>query len=751
MAIWDNIRCIQQLSKSKSIPQHTLSSKKELSWVLLLLILLQMLSFAYGFHAMELSFSTHVIEHHYMFLFTLVVVNIYSVLTSRYDVEVALVEQKIFMRNLSHEIRTPLNAAFVGLQLMKESIVSKNQNQTVIRSTPSMDGDWQENFQPQRPPRSASSHLEESYTRLMVDSMCVPTANSRRNSRTSEGQGGEFTSRSRENSVRERVEQVSGRRVSSILSFDNDAASRVSSTRLSAGSDECSAHLRQFHVNTSVDSSRLKGTDSRYSDYIDDIMASCDIALEVLNEMLMFDKLNAGTMTMEFVVADAVSVVHTALSPLKISATHKHIRLVLPDVSEMSPTVRDHLSLCRVIVDTHKISKVLRNFVSNAIKFTPPQGHVLVDIGFEKDTDAARENERMRNHICTPRREIMKVAADNNLVRDGYLRISVTDSGVGISQDDLNLLFNQVIQIKPGQYQGGEGSGLGLLISGELVLMHSGIYAVKSDGEGTGSTFTVYLPLFIPPRRISSSSEKSESSFCVSGGLATRMKPAAAIAPVKTSSVSVWSNVNESFRRPPLDTIPSDRNLHTASDMRAASGGYDSDDVEAHSHDGKRNMELRRVLVVDDTASNRKILRRLLGSRSACSIVEAVSGTEAISIVRNVLRIRRESLTSQETTYSFTRPRDNTYVSSSGSDEYELFDMVILDYEMQDLNGPSTAQKMRNEGYTNIIIGVTGYTDEEKHKRFLDMGADAVLVKPLNLKDFDSIVTKLLSVKTINR
>lgn len=79
----------------------------------------------------------------------------------------------------------------------------------------------------------------------------------------------------------------------------------------------------------------------------------------------------------------------------------------------------------------------------------------------------------------------------------GNLSITVTDSGPGLSEAQLQLMFCEGVQFNPNELQAGQGSGLGLWISKEIVSRHEGKISVTSDGIGLGSTFTVTLPAFM--------------------------------------------------------------------------------------------------------------------------------------------------------------------------------------------------------------------------------------------------------------
>ena len=129
--------------------------------------------------------------------------------------------------------------------------------------------------------------------------------------------------------------------------------------------------------------------------------------------------------------------------------------------------VRQGITLGRAIderlgsirADERKVKQVLLNLLSNALKFTPEGGKI--------DVRAA--------------------------VNDGVAEISVTDTGVGISPEDQEAVFEEFRQVGPASKKV-EGTGLGLAISRRFIALHGGKIWVTSQ-VGTGSTFAFTLPL----------------------------------------------------------------------------------------------------------------------------------------------------------------------------------------------------------------------------------------------------------------
>ena len=113
----------------------------------------------------------------------------------------------------------------------------------------------------------------------------------------------------------------------------------------------------------------------------------------------------------------------------------------------------------KVLGDSNRLRQVVANYISNAVKFTPPGGSVALKTVLE---------ERKNSHV--------------------WIYTEVQDSGVGIRKEDIKKLFNPFVQIDPEKLQGGKGSGLGLSIVASIISSMGGTYGVRSD-YGKGSTF----------------------------------------------------------------------------------------------------------------------------------------------------------------------------------------------------------------------------------------------------------------------
>jgi signal transduction histidine kinase len=154
------------------------------------------------------------------------------------------------------------------------------------------------------------------------------------------------------------------------------------------------------------------------------IKGSCTVALETLNDMLTFDKIDENKLVLELEPVNPYKLVSEVMKPFQINAKDAGVSLRLQCAEADNPDVN---------ADKFKINQVLRNLLSNALKFTPRDGEV--------------------NMVVETRSEHKSV------------RLSVVDSGCGISKENQSKLFGQYVQFNASALQQGKGSGLGLWIS----------------------------------------------------------------------------------------------------------------------------------------------------------------------------------------------------------------------------------------------------------------------------------------------
>ena len=182
--------------------------------------------------------------------------------------------------------------------------------------------------------------------------------------------------------------------------------------------------------------------------YVDDVLAAGRHLLSLINDVLDLAKVEAGRMELDLAEVSLPDVLRSGVTMHDEHARRGRLSLGL-DVRPEEIVVR---------ADERKVRQIVFNLVSNAIKFTPPDGRV--DISAQ--------------------------------LRNGSVEVAVTDTGPGISPDDLELIFEEFRQVGDGREH--EGTGLGLPLSRRFVELHGGRLWVEST-VGAGSTFRFTLPV----------------------------------------------------------------------------------------------------------------------------------------------------------------------------------------------------------------------------------------------------------------
>jgi PAS domain S-box-containing protein len=196
---------------------------------------------------------------------------------------------------------------------------------------------------------------------------------------------------------------------------------------------------------------------AKQREYLGDILNSGKHLLQLINDVLDLAKVEAGKMEILpeiFSVKQAIDEVCSVIMP---TASKKQITINLSIEAQVKT----------VMLDQAKFKQILYNLLSNAIKFTHADGKVEINVTGE----------------------------------DGGLKMQITDSGIGIKQEDYHRLFKEFEQLDSSMARLYEGTGLGLALTKKIVDLQNGSISVDSE-FGKGSTFTVRLPLISGGRMI---------------------------------------------------------------------------------------------------------------------------------------------------------------------------------------------------------------------------------------------------------
>lgn len=184
-------------------------------------------------------------------------------------------------------------------------------------------------------------------------------------------------------------------------------------------------------------------------DILDIIARESQRLIGMVNSILDLAKMEAGMMVFHFNPTDMMPLIHQAIAEIKPLAMGKEIRLQMENPQSL-PVIR---------MDRERMLQVLRNFIGNAIKFTPRGGQITVSA----------------------------------VPKEGILEVCVKDTGPGIPQENLTIIFEKFQQAPLQRSNSMRGSGLGLAIAKHIITAHGGKVWAES-GPGQGSSFFFVLP-----------------------------------------------------------------------------------------------------------------------------------------------------------------------------------------------------------------------------------------------------------------
>ncbi|MFH1292697.1 MAG: response regulator [Pseudomonadota bacterium] len=334
--------------------------------------------------------------------------------------------------------------------------------------------------------------------------------------------------------------------------------------------------------------------------YAETVRTSANSLLTVINDILDYSKVEAGRLELEIIDFDLRSAMEDVAAVLAVTAHKNNLELACLIHHEVPALVRG---------DPGRLRQVLTNLTGNAIKFTK-KGEVVIRAALEQEDDT-----------------------------QAMVRFSVSDMGIGIPRDRMDLLFQSFFQVDSSTTRKFGGTGLGLAISKNLAEMMGGEIGVESQ-EGKGSTFW-FTAVF----------EKQPG------------------------------------RREAEIVLP-----------------YD--------------IREKRILVVDDNATNRQVLREQLRPWD-CRVEEAESGQQALDMLQQALA------------------------------ESSPFDIALLDMQMPEMDGEMLGRKIKEDVdlKDTLLVMLSSMGQHGDAARMREVGFSAYLTKPVKQSHLYDCLATITSMK----
>lgn len=477
---------------------------------------------------------------------------------------------------------------------------------------------------------------------------------------------------------------------------------------------------------------------------LETVKMSADSLLSVINDILDYSKIEAGKVDLEAIDFNLRDCAENVLKTFAARADEGGLELlceIAPDVPEM------------VEGDPGRLRQILLNLVSNAVKFTH-HGEVVLKLELERKESDTR-----------------------------IVRFTVTDTGIGISEEKQAAIFSPFTQADTSTTRKYGGTGLGLTISARLAAMMGGRIWLESEvGKGTQFHFTVQLkaldqrphaepvaaPATLQGQRILVVDDNRTNRQILQGMLASwgaHTKCAeggeAALAEMVSaaSAGQPYQMVLTDMHMPEMDgfglveQIRQHTPLLQVTVIMLTSGGYRGDlercrqlGIVAYLHKPIRKRELLAAIVT------------ALGQHQTTAQAAAVmQPDQAYPTKRLHILLAEDNRVNQiVATRMLEKMGHSVVVAENGRFVLELlarqsFDLVLMDVQMPEMDGLTTARKIReSERRTHLhlpIIAMTAHAMKGDRERCLEAGMDGYLTKPINSQQLKETIASNLPVQ----
>ena len=464
-------------------------------------------------------------------------------------------------------------------------------------------------------------------------------------------------------------------------------------------------------------------------EYITQIKTSGMSLLNIINDILDFSKIDSGKMDIVEEEYAPLSIFNDTSNIITTRIGTKKLELLL----NINPTFP-----CKVIGDSQRIKQVLINLSNNAIKFTN-KGRVKISLDYKDISDDQIE-----------------------------MRISVSDTGIGIKKADLEKIFESFSQVDSKRNRNVEGTGLGLAISKRLVELMNGTISVESVYE-TGTKFTITIPQKVVDHS-PSIYVREPDAFMISGLFSNRYIARQFYRDAKNLGI---------FHAALMNTDSFNTLLANYSDALKSKKLFVFFDEEmftpALERIINRNPEINFVKLIDLTSdystkkANVRINKKPLSSL-----------TIAMALNNEELKISRSD---QAIQFDYTAPDAKVLIvddneinlniaeglleplkmqitrATGGKEAIDIisknkFDLILMDHMMPEIDGIETTRIIRrlHKEYDEVpIIALTANAMEGSKDMFLSEGMNDFIAKPIEVLNMVNTVRKWLPVEKVKK
>ena len=480
--------------------------------------------------------------------------------------------------------------------------------------------------------------------------------------------------------------------------------------------------------------------------FVDKINYSAQRLLAIINDILDFSKIEAGKLTLEKVEFDLVELVDDVIALMHYNAEQKSLDLL----TSFDGSVGRYF-----IGDPLRLSQVLTNLISNAIKFTE-QGEVSIYV---------------------------------SRINDSRLAFSVSDTGIGMTDQQVAKLFHSFMQADDSTTRKYGGTGLGLAISKQLVeLMDGDISVTSSINQGSCFTFSIELEKAREALTEASFSYKhvlvvdDNHNFCTI--LAEQLKQFHLMVDIADSGITAIAKIKSEpdaydlvlmdWNMPELDGIEATKRVQALFKQ----GGEYADKappvvvmVSAHRQEyiidsaKKVGIELFLPKPIEPSALFDVLVKALVKNKQ--SIKQPQPSNQDVSVLKARLKslagsrilLAEDNEINQEIVIELLKNSGIRIDIANNGEEVvkkfllapEFYELILMDVQMPILDGFEATQQIRDLGYDVPIIALSANVLKEHTDKGVEVGMNGHIGKPIDVAKFCQILLTFISEKTTDK
>ncbi|MEA3492337.1 MAG: ATP-binding protein [Campylobacterota bacterium] len=456
----------------------------------------------------------------------------------------------------------------------------------------------------------------------------------------------------------------------------------------------------------------LNETDDQKKEYIDASLKSGEHIIALINDALDMSKVSSGKMTLDKRSFSPMAGFGDIAKLFYNSMSKKSIEFNIY-IDPLMPTL--------IKSDLYRIKQIVNNLLSNAMKFTPEEGNVILEVIYNKESDT--------------------------------LKASVTDTGIGVAKDRQKSIFNPYTQEKDSTSSEYGGTGLGLAISQQLSTLLDGTLTLESE-QGHGSKFTLTLPCDTPVFSESKINREPFAGISVLIYSSYLEHNASQVAQRYLDNLKISHNhldsskplqIDDSYTVLMIDKRDVPRNIDAVQnflDSNRSALIIESDLGSDNCHLEGHYKILHRPILPDSFFDT---LQALIDPKRERDVIEESPPNYDILKGQTVLAVDDSRINLRLMTEVLKRFQLDVTTSLNGKEALEVFEdktfsVVFIDQNMPVMNGDEVITKMREIEKTKgqkpaIIYGLTGDADDEIIEKIVASGANEVLTKPIHIEE----------------